>query len=274
MAEDELLPGRGYWMKTATQTVTATVQHPTRSTNTLEHLVAPALGLNAIGVCGDRDRPRDRVRSLMPSRVRAPTAPSAASSSSTSSPTRRLPADAALRAPAIAQHPSPAPRRQPDARDAEGAKAGGAVVHRSVRRGKSTIANLVEKKLVCRGCPHLLLDGDNVRHGLNRDLGFTEADLIEEPAESARLRAPMADAGLTAAFISPFRAERHMVRRMIPDGVSTKISKNSPSGMMRRTMCRSARNGEMKAVSTMRPASAIRRATSPTWRMFRSGRPR
>jgi bifunctional enzyme CysN/CysC len=80
--------------------------------------------------------------------------------------------------------------------------------------GKSTIANRVEQKLAALGCHTMLLDGDNVRHGLNRDLGFTDADRVENirrVAEAARL---MAEAGLVAicAFISPFRADRQMAR--------------------------------------------------------------
>jgi bifunctional enzyme CysN/CysC len=80
--------------------------------------------------------------------------------------------------------------------------------------GKSTIANRVEQKLVALGCHTMLLDGDNVRHGLNRDLGFTDTDRVENirrVAEAARL---MSEAGLVAicAFISPFRADRQMAR--------------------------------------------------------------
>ena len=84
--------------------------------------------------------------------------------------------------------------------------------------GKSTIANLVEKKLVARGRHTFLLDGDNVRHGLNRDLGFTETDRIENIRRVGEVARLMADAGLIVltAFISPFRAERDMVRAMLP----------------------------------------------------------
>ncbi len=94
------------------------------------------------------------------------------------------------------------------------------MVHRPVGRGKSTIANLVEKKLAARGRHTFLLDGDNIRHGLNRDLGFTEADRIENIRRVGEVAKLMADAGLIVltAFISPFRAERHMVRRMLPEG--------------------------------------------------------
>jgi bifunctional enzyme CysN/CysC len=86
--------------------------------------------------------------------------------------------------------------------------------------GKSTIANLVERKLAARGRHTFLLDGDNVRHGLNRDLGFTETDRIENIRRVGEVARLMTDAGLIVltAFISPFRAERRMVRAMIEQG--------------------------------------------------------
>jgi bifunctional enzyme CysN/CysC len=86
--------------------------------------------------------------------------------------------------------------------------------------GKSTIANLVEKKLHHLGRHTFLLDGDNLRHGLNRDLGFTDADRVENIRRVGEVAKLMADAGLIVlcAFISPFRAERRMVRELLPDG--------------------------------------------------------
>lgn len=83
--------------------------------------------------------------------------------------------------------------------------------------GKSTIANLVEKALHLRGCHTYLLDGDNVRHGLNRDLGFTDADRVENVRRVAEVARLMADAGLIVlvSFISPFRAERRMARALV-----------------------------------------------------------
>src|SRR4030095_2434693 len=96
--------------------------------------------------------------------------------------------------------------------------------------GKSTIANIVEKKLAARGRHTFLLDGDNIRHGLNRDLGFTEADRIEHIRRVGEVARLMSDAGLIVltAFISPFRAERHMVRRMIPEGEFFEIFVDTP----------------------------------------------
>ena len=129
--------------------------------------------------------------------------------------------------------------------------------------GKSTIANLVEKRLVALGRHTFLLDGDNVRHGLNRDLGFTEADRIENIRRVGEVARLMADAGLIVltAFISPFRAERHMVRRMIPDGEFIEIFVDTPLGEAEKRdtkgLYAKARAGEL----TISPAS-----TAPTSR--------
>ena len=86
--------------------------------------------------------------------------------------------------------------------------------------GKSTIANLLEKKLLARSCHSYLLDGDNVRHGLNKDLGFTDADRVENIRRVSETAKLMLDAGLIVitSFISPFRAERDMARTMFADG--------------------------------------------------------
>jgi bifunctional enzyme CysN/CysC len=96
--------------------------------------------------------------------------------------------------------------------------------------GKSTIANLVEKGLARMNRHTFLLDGDNVRHGLNKDLGFTEADRIENIRRVGEVAKLMADAGLIVitAFISPFRAEREMVRAMLPEGEFVEIFVDTP----------------------------------------------
>ena len=82
--------------------------------------------------------------------------------------------------------------------------------------GKSTIANLLEQKLLALGCHTMLLDGDNVRHGLNRDLGFTDADRVENIRRVGEVAKLMGEAGLIVicAFISPFRADRQMAREI------------------------------------------------------------
>ena len=99
-----------------------------------------------------------------------------------------------------------------------------------VTTGKSTIANEVEKRLALMNRHTFLLDGDNVRHGLNKDLGFTEADRIENIRRVGEVAKLMADAGLIVltAFISPFRAERDMVRAMLPEGEYIEIYVETP----------------------------------------------
>ena len=117
--------------------------------------------------------------------------------------------------------------------------------------GKSTIANCPERKLHGLGRHTMLLDGDNIRHGLNKDLGFTEAGRIENIRRIGEVAKLMADAGLIAitAFISPFRAERDMVRRLLPHDEFIEIHVNTPLEECERRdpkgLYRKARNGEI-----------------------------
>ena len=85
--------------------------------------------------------------------------------------------------------------------------------------GKSTVANIVEQRLNIGGYHTTLLDGDNVRHGLCRDLGFTEADRVENIRRAGEVAKLMTESGLIVlcSFISPYRAEREMVRNLVPD---------------------------------------------------------
>lgn len=96
--------------------------------------------------------------------------------------------------------------------------------------GKSTVANLVEKRLFALGRHTTILDGDNVRHGLNRDLGFTDADRVENIRRVAETAKLMADAGLIVlvSFISPFRSEREMARGLMPEGEFIEIFVDTP----------------------------------------------
>ena len=96
--------------------------------------------------------------------------------------------------------------------------------------GKSTIANLVEQKLHASGRHTMLLDGDNVRHGLNRDLGFTEADRVENIRRAGEVAKLMTEAGLIVlcSFISPYHAEREMVRRLVPEGEFIEVFVDTP----------------------------------------------
>ena len=96
--------------------------------------------------------------------------------------------------------------------------------------GKSTIANAVEQQLAQKGFHTFLLDGDNIRHGLNKDLGFTEADRIENIRRIGEVSKLMTDAGLIVitAFISPFESERNMVREMVDAGEFVEIFIDTP----------------------------------------------
>jgi bifunctional enzyme CysN/CysC len=118
--------------------------------------------------------------------------------------------------------------------------------------GKSTIANLVEKKLHRMNRHTFLLDGDNVRHGLNKDLGFTEADRIENIRRVGEVAKLMTDAGLIVitAFISPFRAEREMVRTMLPEGEFFEVFIDTPLSVAEardvKGLYKKARAGDLK----------------------------
>ena len=118
--------------------------------------------------------------------------------------------------------------------------------------GKSTIANEVEKRLNVMNRHTFLLDGDNVRHGLNKDLGFTEADRIENIRRVGEVAKLMADAGLIVltAFISPFRAEREMVRAMLPEGEFVEIHVDTPLAVAEardvKGLYKKARSGQLK----------------------------
>jgi bifunctional enzyme CysN/CysC len=102
--------------------------------------------------------------------------------------------------------------------------------------GKSTIANLVEKRLYSRGRHTVVLDGDNVRHGLNRDLGFTDVDRVENIRRVAETAKLMADAGLIVlvSFISPFRSERDVARGLMPEGEFVEIFVDTAIDVCRR----------------------------------------
>jgi bifunctional enzyme CysN/CysC len=118
--------------------------------------------------------------------------------------------------------------------------------------GKSTIANLVEKKLHAEGRMTYLLDGDNVRHGLNRDLGFTDADRVENIRRVAEVSKLMVDAGLIVlvSFISPFRSERLMARELVEDGEFVEIFVDTPLAEAEKRdvkgLYAKARRGEIK----------------------------
>ncbi|MDP9163828.1 MAG: sulfate adenylyltransferase subunit CysN [Pseudomonadota bacterium] len=228
LADEPLLPGRAYGLKLATQSVSATVHEPKYqvNVNTMEHLAAKTLELNAIGVANiTTDRPivfepytTDRqlggfilIDKLTNATVAAGMIHFAL----------RRSQNIHWQAASITRDKHAAIKNQKPAvlwfTGLSGA-------------GKSTIANLVEKKLHRMHRHSFLLDGDNVRHGLNRDLGFTDADRVENIRRVGEVAKLMADAGLVviAAFISPFRAERQMVREMLPPGEFIEVHIDTP----------------------------------------------
>jgi adenylylsulfate kinase len=118
--------------------------------------------------------------------------------------------------------------------------------------GKSTTANAVEQKLVALGHHTYLLDGDNVRHGLNKDLGFTDSDRVENIRRIGEMVKLFADAGLIvlSAFISPFRADRQMVRDLVEQGEFVEIHMSTPLSVCEQRdpkgLYKKAREGEIK----------------------------
>jgi bifunctional enzyme CysN/CysC len=218
MNDTEMLPGRPYLLKLGTRTVTATVAQPKYkiNVNTLEHTAAKTLELNEIGVCNiSLDRPipfdpytenRDMGGFVLIDRFTNATVAAGllhfALRRADNVHWQAVEVDKTARAQLNGQRP--------------------AVVWFTglSGAGKSTIANIVEQKLYEEGRRTYLLDGDNVRHGLNRDLGFTDADRVENIRRVAEVATLMVDAGLIVlvSFISPFRAERQMARDLVEDG--------------------------------------------------------
>ncbi|PKP64569.1 MAG: adenylyl-sulfate kinase [Alphaproteobacteria bacterium HGW-Alphaproteobacteria-7] len=228
MDEEALKPGRGYWLKLGTQTVTATVQPPKYEidVNSLEHLAAKTLGLNAIGVAEfATDRPI----------VFEPYAESRQLGGfilidkfTNATVAAGMIAFSLRRADNV--HWQPTAITRDDHASMKNQRARVLWFTGLSGSGKSTIANEVEKQLFVMNRHTFLLDGDNVRHGLNRDLGFTEADRIENIRRVGEVAKLMADAGLIVltAFISPFRAERQMVRDMLEPGEFIEIFVDTP----------------------------------------------
>ncbi|MFA6032220.1 MAG: sulfate adenylyltransferase subunit CysN [Myxococcota bacterium] len=228
MADEELLPGRGYWLKLGTQTVSAQIHQPKYqvNVNTLEQIATKTLELNAIGVANlVTDKPlvfepyadsRDLGGFILIDKLTNATIAAGM-------------LHFALRRARDVHWQSVDITRAAHAQQ-KGQEPKVLWFTGLSGSGKSTIANLVEKKLYALGRHSYLLDGDNVRHGLNKDLGFTDADRIENIRRVGEVAKLMTDAGLIVltAFISPFRAERDLVRAMLPEGDFVEIFVDTP----------------------------------------------
>ena len=250
MADEPMLPGRPYWMKIGTKQVSATITEPKYkvNVNTLEHLAAKKLGLNEIGVCNVAlDHPiafdpyaenRDTGGFILIDRLSNHTVGAGlihfALRRSQNIHWQALDIHKGSRAALKGQKPCVLWFT-----GLSGA-------------GKSTIANLVEKQLHALGRHTYLLDGDNVRHGLNRDLGFTDTDRVENIRRVAEVAKLMTDAGLIVmvSFISPFRAERRMARSLFEFGEFFEVHVDTPLAVAEardvKGLYAKARRGELK----------------------------
>ena len=228
MSDEPLLAGRAYWLKLATQTVSASIAAPkyALAVDTGEHLAAKTLELNDIGVA---EITTDRALVFEAYADSRTLGGFILVDKLTNATVAAGMLHFALRRSHNIHWQALDVSREAHARLKQQKPAvlwftglSGA--------GKSTIANLVEKKLHALGRHTFLLDGDNVRHGLNKDLGFTDADRIENVRRVGEVAKLMADAGLIVitAFISPFRAERDMVKAMLRDGEFIEIFVDTP----------------------------------------------
>ena len=250
MDDTALIPGRAYWLKLGTQMVSATVHEPKYSVdvNTMQHMATKTLDLNAIGVAEiATDKPivfesyadnRTLGGFILIDKISNATVGAGMLHFSlrraqnvhwqATDITREAHADLKNQKPKVLWFTGLS------------------------GSGKSTIANEVEKHLNMMNRHTFLLDGDNVRHGLNKDLGFTEADRIENIRRVGEVAKLMTDAGLIVltAFISPFRAERNMVRAMLPESEFVEIFVDTPLEVAEQRdvkgLYKKARAGELK----------------------------
>jgi bifunctional enzyme CysN/CysC len=250
MHEEPMLRGRSYLLRIGTNTMTASItgiKHQV-NVNTMERLAAKTLELNAIGTCTlHLDRPlgfdayadnRDTGGFILIDRISNATVGAGmirfALRRSQNVHLQHLDVDKQARARMNHQQPC-------------------VVWFTGLSgAGKSTIANLVEKKLHALGHRTYLLDGDNVRHGLNKDLGFTDADRVENVRRIGEVAKLMVDAGLLVltAFISPFRAERRLARSLVEPSEFVEVHVDVPLEEAERRdpkgLYRKARRGELK----------------------------
>ena len=250
MNEQEMLPGRTYLMKIGATTAQATIAAPKHAidVNTMEHLAAKTLELNGIGVCNlnlDRNiafdpykENRDMGGFILIDRLSNETVGVGmidyALRRASNIHMQDLVVDKAARA------------------DLKGQKPVMLWFTGLSGSGKSTIANALEQKLLAMGRHTYILDGDNVRHGLNKDLGFTDADRVENIRRVSEVGKLMVDAGMITlvSFISPFRSERRMARQMLEEGEFVEVHVDTPLEVAEerdvKGLYKKARKGEIK----------------------------
>jgi bifunctional enzyme CysN/CysC len=249
MHEDEMLPGRPYLMKTGADTVQLTIRQLKHKVNvaTLEHVAASTLHMNEIGVCSiSTDRPvvfdpfgdnRSMGGFVIVDRL-------------THAPVGAAMLHFALRRSHNVQWQSIAVT--PQARTELMGHRPAVVWFTGLSgAGKSTVANAVEQRLHGLQTHTYLIDGDNVRHGLNRDLGFTAAHRVENVRRVAEMARLMVDAGLIVivALISPFRAERRLARELVGDERFCEVFMDTPLDVAetrdRKGLYAKARSGQL-----------------------------
>ncbi|XKF16252.1 sulfate adenylyltransferase subunit CysN [Halomonas sp. BLK-85] len=250
MHDEPLLPGRPYLMKLGTQTVSATVTDIKYqvNVNTLEHTASKQLDLNATGVC---TLSLNKAVAFDPYTENQDTGGFILIDRMTNNTVGAGMLNFALRRSQNIhmQHVDIGKSQRAEAKVQKPAVLWFTGLSGA---GKSTIANLVEQKLYAQGQHTYLLDGDNVRHGLNRDLGFTDADRVENIRRVSEVARLMVDAGLIVltAFISPFRSERRMARDLLDEGEFIEIFVDTPLDVAEerdpKGLYRKARRGELQ----------------------------
>jgi bifunctional enzyme CysN/CysC len=248
--DEPMLPGRPYLLKLGARTISAQVAEPKYkvNVNSLEHLAATRLELNEIGVCNlFLDAPaafdpytenKDLGGFILIDRISNRTVGAGM-------------LNFALRRSQNIHWQALDVNKQARAAQ-KGQKARVVWLTGLSGAGKSTIANMVEKRLQADGRHTYLLDGDNVRHGLNKDLGFTEEDRVENIRRVAEVARLMVDAGLIVlvSFISPFRAERRLAREMMGEGEFVEVFVDTPLAVAEQRdvkgLYKKARSGELK----------------------------
>ncbi|MBV6422272.1 MAG: Bifunctional enzyme CysN/CysC [Steroidobacteraceae bacterium] len=250
MHDEPLLQGRSYLMKIGTRTVSATIA-PLKykiNVNTLEHTAAERLELNDIGVC---EVTLDRAVPFEPYAEDPTLGGFILIDRFTNNTLGAGLLHFALRRSQNVHWQALDVNQQVRAQ-LKGQKACVLWLTGLSGAGKSTIANRVEKRLLSLGRHTYLLDGDNVRHGLNKDLGFTAQDRVENIRRVAEVAKLMVDAGLIVlvSFISPYRAERRMARELFAAGEFLEVYVDTPLAEAERRdvkgLYQKARRGELK----------------------------